>query len=351
MSKHTVFIPLLLVLSLAQAAFASDQATVEQWDKNSAMAAVRSVNFDPAVDEIGNLASLADGATTLSHLKDMESRSDWPLPAREAAIYQFTRSLAELPRAAVAREIIQHLLNYQPKTLVPHEDHGDAFIPLFNIRAAATGVENGWQRAEFATEAVALLEADPTALVSTYSASVNQIQRSGYLDALAQAAMHDIMAVQNVVLKQLDHSSVLTPLLAVTTTITTDTFAIQQLLVNGRGAGLSSALVQLDKQLPLSETSTLLSFAVEHAPPVNTTLAIAAWWPRLRHDSATRELLLDTLADPALGASAALALAQSPDVQTIKVLQDTANGTSDAARRAQMALDFNRDGLSGGDQP
>ena len=57
------------------------------------------------------------------------------------------------------------------------------------------------------------------------------------------------------------------------------------------------------------------------------------------------------LADPELGASAALALAQSPDIQTIKALQDAAKGDSAAARYAQMALDLNRAGLIAEVQP
>jgi hypothetical protein len=311
------------------------------------MAAVRSVNIDVAVDEIGDISSLADGAYTLRNLRSLETRSDWPLPAREAAVYKFTQSLAKLPRDAVATEVMQHLRNYQAQTLVAHEEHGDESVPLFNIRRAAAGVENSWQRTEFATEAITLLETNPTALVPSYMASVNNNQRSGYLDALQYADMAAVMAVQNVALEQLGKAPGLTPILGMTTAITADIFAIQQLLINGRGAGLSSAFMQLDKRLQHSETASLLVFAIQQAPATNATLAIAAWWPRLRHDPATRDLMVDTLADPALGAAAALALAQSPDIQTIKILQDTANSDSSAARRAQMALDLNRARLTG----
>jgi hypothetical protein len=107
----------------------------------------------------------------------------------------------------------------------------------------------------------------------------------------------------------------------------------------------------LDQQLLLSETATLLEFAIQQAPAGNAALAIAAWWPRLRHEPETRDLLVEILADPALGASAALALAHNPDIQTIKILQDTASGDSAAAQRAQMALDINRDHLIGEVQP
>ena len=351
MRKHTVFFVLYFICSLAQSAIANQQSPGMQWDRNSAMAAVRSVNIDAAVYAIGGISSLSDGNNTLGKLRNLETRSDWPVPAREAAVYQFTRSLAELPRRAVATEVMQHLLNYQAQTLVPHEDHGDAYIPLFNIRGAAAGVENGWQRAEYSAEAETLLGTNPAALVSAYAKSANHNQRSAYLDTLQHADISTVWEVQSAALEQIDRASALTPVLGITTAITNDTFAIQQLLTNGGGAGLSSALVVLDQQLPHSETAALLTFAIQQAPAGNASLAIAAWWPRLRHDSRMRDLLVAILVDPALGASAALALAQSPDIQTIKMLQDTASGDSASARRAQMALDVNRAGLIGGLRP
>ena len=345
MIKHPALSALLVIFGLALHAGLYGQSPVLQWDRNSAMAAVRAVDIDTAVYEISELSSLADGAKTLARLKQIQIRSDWPLPAREAVVYQFTRSLAELPRDAVATEVIQYLLSFQAQTLVPHEEHGDASVPLFNIRAAAAGVENGWQRTESGIEAAILLEKNPATLVSAYLASTNSTQQAGYLDTLQYAEMATVIAVQNVALEQLSDSPELTPMVGATTVITIDALAIEQLLVNGRGEGLSSALKKLEKRVQSADLAALLNFAIHQAPASNTTLAIAAWWPRLKHDPLTRDLMVDLLADPELGASAALALAQSPDIQTIKVLQDTASGDSAAARRAQMALDLNRAGL------
>jgi len=328
-------------------AIAANAAEPARWDRGSAMAAVRSVNVDAVVNEIGNVASLSDGKATLEKLQQLETRSDWPLPAREAALYKFTRLLAGLPREAVAVEVLQHLQAYQAQALVPHEDHGGTLVPLYNIRGAAAGVENSWQRAEFAIEAVSLLETDAAGLVSAYVESGDHNQRSGYLDGLRQAGMNDIADVQSTALDQLDRVPTLTPLVCLTALITTDTSAIRQLLVNGRGAGLSSALTQLSERLGTADMAGLLTYAINEAPAVNASLAIAAWWPGLRHDAAIRDLLLEHLADPEVGATVALALARGPDIQTIKALQDTADGDSVAARRAQMALDMNRDGLAG----
>ena len=351
MRKHLALISFYLVCGFAHTTTANGQGMPEYWERGSAMAAVRSVNIDTAVYEIGNISSLTDADTILAGLRNVEIRADWPLPAREAAIYEFTRSLAGLPREAVAPDVMQHLRTYQARVLVPHEDHGDAFVPLFNIRGAAAGVENAWQRTEFAYEAETLLESDPVTLVSAYIESASNHQHAAYLDVLKQARMTEIEAVQDVALRQLGESPVLTPLLGVTAEITADTFAVQQLLAHGQGAGLSSTLVQLVQQLPLSETAALLDFAIRQAPVANAALAISAWWPRLSHDTASRDLLMALLDDPELGASAALALAQNPDIQTLKILKDTADGDSNAAKRAQMALDFSRDQLIGEVQP
>ncbi len=345
MKNYLTFIAPLCFAVFAGNAIAASQASSATWDRSSAMAAVRSVNIDIAVNEIGNAASLADGKATLERLIQMEARSDLPLPAREAVLYEFTRSLGGLPRSAVAVEVMEHLQNYQAQTLVPHEDHAYTLVPLFNVRGAAAGIENGWQRSEYTIEAIEMLKTDPDALVSGFISSSNHNQRSGYLDALRQAELTDVEAVQNAALEQFDRQAGLTRLVALTAVITMDAFSIERLLIHGHGAGLAAALRQLDEQLQTSQAAAFLSYAIQRAPVENASLAIAAWWPRLRHEADIRDLLVDKLDDPALGSAAALALAQSPDIQTIKVLQDTAGGNSIAARRAQMALDMNRDRL------
>jgi len=338
MKIYLTSVAVVLVSGILSTASAQDYKPAPKWDRSSAMAAVRSVNIDSAVTAIANLQDL----------EALENRGDWPQPAREAAIYKFTRSLAALPRDAVAVDVMQHLRNYQAQVLVPHEDHGDATIPLFNIRGAAAGVENGWQRTESTSEARKVLALEPAALVTKYLQSDNHSQRAGYLDALAAAPATEVQAVQAVVLEQLAGSPELTRLLAVTAVMTADPDATRRLLIDGRGAGLAPALESLALQATSLATAGMLEFAVKQAPTGNAALAIAAWWPALRHDAASRQLLLDKLADPALGSAVALALAQNPDILTIRELQRIAAGDSIGARRAQLALNINRDVLTGG---
>ena len=250
--KNSLVLAILFYLFFnADIALAENPAPYVQWDRNSAMAAARSVNVEVEVSEMTNISSLADGDATLNRLRHMETRSDWPLPAREAALYKFTKSLTEVPRSAVAVEVMQHLQNYEAQTLVANEHHGDTLVPLFNIRGAATGVENSWQRTEFAAEAARLLESNPEALVSAYAESRNNNQQFGYLDALGQASMANVVAVQTAALEQFKQSPELTRVVGETAAITADTYAAQQLLINGQGAGLASALRQLDQHLQI----------------------------------------------------------------------------------------------------
>lgn len=351
MSKAFTTGVLVFLFSFTCQTISATAANIAQWDRNSAMASVHSVDIDVAVREVGDISSLSDGADTLKKLVALETRSDWPLPAREAAVHQFTRSLAALPRDAVAVEVIQHLRSYQPQVLIPDEDHSQALVPMFNIRAAAAGVENGWLRKESAAFANSLILTKPADLVSSFAATSSHNRRSGYLDALQQADFTDVKMVQNAALQQLESKPELSAVVAVTAVITGDEAAVHRLLLDGRGAGLSSAFVALEEQLSVSETAEFLAFAVDHAPASNTSLLIAAWWPRLSHHSSTRDLMLSLLEDPNLGADAALALSKSPDLQTIKALQDYADGDSNSARRAQMALDLNRSQLTGGSRP
>ncbi len=338
MKRYSIFTTLLLAVWVVNAATAQQRASVAQWDRAGAQAAIQTVNVGLEAGKIRDLDSL----------KAVEQRNDWPLPAREASIYEFTRSLAVRPRDDVAPDVMRYLLNYQSRVLVPHEDHAGAALPLFNIRAAATGVENGWIRDESAASARLLLTTDPHQFVPGYFQATNPNQQSGYLDALQNADLVQVQAIQSTALDWPEGSPALTQLLAVTAVITTEPVATKRLLLDGRGASLAPALVALANHMSTADTANMLQFAINQAPARNAALAIAAWWPALKHDESTRQLLLARLGHPTLGAAAALALAQDPDILTIRQLQLTAAGNSMASQRAQLALNISRESLHGG---
>lgn len=345
------FFLITLLCGFALQATANGQPGSAVWERDAALAAINPRVIDTAVAEIGDASSLGDAPATLDRLLRLETRSDWPLPMREAVLYRFTRSLAGLPRDAVAEPVMQYLHLYQARTLVPLEERPGAYVPLFNIRGAAGGVENGWSRTEATAQAVPLLDKQPAKLLDAYLQAPDGPQRQGYLDAVELAQRDAVFSLQDAAMQRLANQPGLTALLIATSAITHDRQAMQAVLINGRGAGLVPAFTGFGRRLQDDELADLLGFAIHKAPASNASLAIAAWWPRLRHEAATRDLLIGLLDDAELGSSAVLALSQAPDVQTIKLLQDAAGSGSGAAARAQQALDLSRTHPRAGLQP
>ena len=220
-----VLIALVAISSLALPVQAVENSRVTQWERDSAIAAVNIVDIDIAVHGIGVLGSLSDGETTLQKLIEIETRNDWSLPAREAVIYKFTQSLSQLPRDAIAVEVMQHLRSYESLVLVPGEDHSRSLVPLFNVRGAAAGVENSWQRSEWTRKGAVLIETNPSLVVSEFTASTSHNQRSGLIDALHQAEIENVALVQELALEQFKVRPELTGILAATSVITNDVFA------------------------------------------------------------------------------------------------------------------------------
>lgn len=325
-----------LTASFAVFAAKSDVVNVSHWEREAALTKVRSADIELAISEVKDLNSLM----ALQH------RSNLSRPVREAAVYQYARSLSALDRRDVPLDIIQHLSSYQARVVVPHEDHGSASVPLFNVRAAIAGVQNGWLRNESRAEAQLILVSSPGSLLDKYLQAGQHAQKSGYLDALTTASMAEALLVQTAAMEQLPQSPELTPLLAVTAAVTADLNAIRLLLMYGKGARLAAALDIAASQHPIESKAELLRYAIEEAPTENAALAIASWWPTLKSDNPTLQFVIGKLDDPQLGSSIALALARNPDTNTIKTLQQIAEGNSVAAKRARLSLSINRHGLN-----
>ena len=320
-------------------------------DRSDALSAAHSINTDPWRVRLTTPDALADGAFTIDQLNALASRSDWPLPARERAIYEYTRSLAAMDRQRIDPAILEYLTTYQPQVMVYNEEHREARQPLFNIRAAASGVENRWQRLDSTLVAAELIKMHAVEFPDMYLEAGSDVARAGYLDALRQADRDSIHSIGVQAVGMLATHPPLSPVVAIAALADLRGGMIERLLADGEGPQMASTLRAVATQLNRDELATLLKLAIEKASTENAALAIANWWPELGSERSARQLLLDQLNNPDLGSAAALALANHPDVQTLRDLQQIAAGDSLAAKRAQMSLDISRRALLQGNQP
>jgi hypothetical protein len=309
------------------------------WDRASAARALADVDIEPVVDQLHQFTLTGADSLLVESLEAIRLRPDWPEPARDLAILQYTRTLSALPADSVPPTVLAYLRTYPAMTLVPHEDHPQGRVPLFNVRAAAAGLENQWLREEALLEGQALLRSNPRALADAFTLEDEPAVQAGYLQALEQATPGQLALLSADARSRLMNTPELTPLAGRAALRLRDLPALEATLRHGEGDAVHRLLQDAASALSRDDQLTLLESSLGSGRRDNAGLAIAALYPALAGHPAADEALLARLGDANLGASAALALGQSPSLATRQALEALAV-TSDrpASRRARLAL-------------
>jgi len=336
--RHRQLFALLACLSIAAASPAAPQQATN-WDRVSAMSAARSIDAGPIRDELVSLTLTGNPGLVVERLEAVSGRGDWPLPARERALYTYARALAELPSGSVPARVLDWLKSYRARTLVPDEDRPDIGVPLFDVRRAAFAAENGWRRQDATVEAQALLASNPRSLVDAFILEEHPAARSGYVAALEQASLQQLETVAGDARERLAGEPGLTSLGGEAALLADDLDLLQNFLVAGRGPALALLMRRSASILSAADNARLLAATVAAGSAVNASLAIAELAPAAADEPGTQELLLARLADAGVGGAAALALARCASTETLQALGEVADGDDPlAASRARLAL-------------
>jgi hypothetical protein len=311
------------------------------WDRESATHAARSVDTDPLTNDLLTLTLSGQPNEVIDLLNTTATRQDWPAPARERAVHQYTRELARLPSDAVSRKVMDYLTNWQVQTLIPHDDHPQSALPMYNIRGAAQGVENSWRRQEAALEARALMASNPRGLVDAYVLESHPAARRGYIEALGQASKVQLNGVGRSAAGRIKQHPELTGLGGQAALMAGDLDLLEQVFIHGQGAALGHLMRASAKTLPAADNAALLAATLGDGPALNASIAIAELTGSASAEPGTEVLLLDHLENPELGGAVALALSRHASTDTLKLLHDLANdGEGLAAQRARLALEL-----------
>jgi hypothetical protein len=336
----------LAVLPPGLAAQAPEPPPATPWDRSSAARALSGVDIDPVVDQLHQLTLTGADTLLFESLEAVRLRPDWPEPARDLAILEYARTLAALPADNVPRSVMSYLRAYPAMTLVPHEDHPQGRVPLFNVRAAAAGLEHQWLREEALLEGQALLRSNPRALADAFTIEDAPPVHAGYLQALEQATPDELLALSADVRTRLQDAPKLTPLAGRAALLARDFGTLEATLRHGEGDAVHRLLQDAASVLSRDERLDLFANTLGTGHRDSANLAIATLYPALAGHPVADEALLARLGDPTLGAGAALALAQSPSLATRQALEALAT-TADrpASRRARLALQLLDEGL------
>lgn len=160
-------------------------------------AAVAAQDRQAARAELAGLYRLARSGRTAelqSRVEAIASGADRPAPERDYILYELALALAEFDPSPGGAETLRFLADTPAKTLIAHEENARYGLPMYNIRAAATGALAAWER-RYRPEAGALPGAEVFLSTLDDSSSVTarlRAARAGYrpgeIEALVLAA-------------------------------------------------------------------------------------------------------------------------------------------------------------------
>ncbi len=157
-----------------------------------------------------------------------------------------------------------------------------------------------------------MLTEDPALLVRAWVTGSELPERLGLLRALAQADARRVGQVGAAALSNLPHHPDLAELAGYAALYHDDTPMLVQALLGDEGTHVSHLLRQAGQSLPTASRTRLLLRLLEEADATTASLAIAHLAPPLVTDKDVQRRLKLLLDDPALRASAALALSANP---------------------------------------
>ena len=342
--KAAIILPLaVLFCSLASLNLYGQTALSEpNWDRSLALRTIHKDDTQATLKPLFQMARAGSNQELLGALSAIAQDPGIPAPAKDYAVFSFTLGLSDLDVNSVSPKVLDFLSTYEAQTLVAHDDHPRMTVPLFNVRAAAAGVQNNWDRQQAATRATSLLQEHPDQWISSYLAA-GQAARRGFVDALDFAPAGQLRELGWSALALLDEKPELTLVTARAGMNSGDFELLQQSISRGDGPGLSRVLEAASHKLSAEESIVLLEHSLQLGSDTKAALAIAQLAPTLLDEPAVQEMLFSTLADRNLGAAAALVLGASSNPEIQAQLSEIASKKDGLARqRAVLAISTGR---------
>ena len=295
------------------------------------------------------LARAGEHGRLLEELERIAADRALALPVRERLLFDFAVSLSDLDSRAADPAVLEFLLAYEPRVLLPHEDAPMLGVPLYNVRGATAGSIQEWRRQEAAEAAAEAAPVEPEAWLAAYLAS-GPAQRQGYVDSLSLLPEPALRQLAERAAGGLPVEPGLTPVVSRSAVLLADSALLRSLVSNGRGPEVAPALRSVGSELDEPERFALMNDALRDAPAANAALAVAEFAPGLLHHPETTSLLFGLLGHPDLGAVAALALSRSRDAGIHERLAErAAEGQGLEAHRATLAAELAKDAARRGE--
>ena len=280
--KAVIIRPLAVLFCLLPSMNLSAQAVMPEpnWDRSLALQSIHAKDAMATLKPLFQMARAGNDRELLLELSSIARDSGMPAPARDYVIYRFTLGLSDLDANAVGPRVLAFLSTYEALTLVTHEDHPRMTVPLFNIRAAAAGVQNRWDRQQALVQAERLVLEHPEQWISHYLAA-GPAGRRGFVDALHFTSPEQLHELGRSALALLDERPELTLVVARSGMDSGDFELLLQSISRGKGPGLSKAMEAASRKLSGADRTDLLNHSLAlgsdatAAPATPATVAVS----------------------------------------------------------------------------
>ena len=177
MKRSAQILALCLSLAATGATAAEPEMARPNWDRTAAAAAIDEARARGELASLFRYARSGQSARLMREVQHISEGRERPDPERDWILFQLAAALGELEPGTIGPEIVAYLANTRSRVLVAHEDHPRLGVPLYNIRAAASGSIRAWDRhgrQEGGQDAASLLQALSSADSAVTAAQVRR---------------------------------------------------------------------------------------------------------------------------------------------------------------------------------
>ncbi len=329
---------LLLALSCGFASTAASARTV--YAQEQILATIQSSRVSRWESQFAGAVAANDTEALLRSVARLQTAPGLDPIASAYLLHQALMHFAQLPESPAGRAFLEKFLDREQRILVWHEEAGHrAAIVAYDASAAARFALGNWNRLAWARLASQDLAAGRDGFLAQWldanRAAGGRLSPSGLADALQAADPAHLVIIRPRLASLLAEGEPVAPLASIAARNLQDLDLARSII---RDAGTADALAFLADigRFDQADQIDLLAGATQRAD-----LGSAALY-RLGRIGAARadRLLLENLASPLHGGSAAAALSRDASAQRVAMLGDIVRGDAEplAQRRAVLAM-------------
>ncbi len=313
----------------------------------SVMAQSASGEGDLVSSRVAELLEIVAGADAQSDaavlaLEAVQADGGLSIAAREQILHDFALQLRAEAESAAGREALRSLTGYQSQVLVQHEERGPALIPRWRVAGVARGTLALWDRVAAAAGAQRQLAAGTMDLAGALSKAESAQDTAALAQALSAAPPDQLRAQRSQLLAMLESNDAMAPAAAEAALRLGDAELAAAVLASGDRRTAVRLIAGLGESLPAEAAFPILRDASRDE--VLASAAILEIGKSAGELPAAQAFLLETLADPEHGGSAAAALAAVDGDEMVAAVAGTLEASDDEAVQSKAVLMLALDG-------